>query len=189
MAVSTQIIGSFNLSVINGPSLLNSGLRRGPGTVRGQVTDPAGQPVRATMLLRLPGRPARVVAEPVSVLDALPVVWRAAGWPAHGNFQGRDDVLEPGYDGRRRPLLMTIQGMTHEDGILLGDWKYVVNWDRRRRALFDLAADPDERVDRTDDRPEEAARLDRELARLLALQLGYYRERGWESGRYPPRLP
>ena len=145
--------------------------------------------VRTAMLLRLPGHAARVIEAPVSVLDALPVVFRAAGWPEHGNFQGRDDLLEPGYDGNGRPLLMTIQGMTHEDGLLLGDWKYVVNWDRRGRALFDLADDPDERRDRIADRPEEAARLDRELGRLLAAQLGYYEARGWEAGRYPARLP
>jgi Carboxypeptidase regulatory-like domain len=53
---STQLIGAFNLNLVNGSSLLNSRLRRGPGTVRGQVTDPAGQPVRANMLLSLPGR-------------------------------------------------------------------------------------------------------------------------------------
>ena len=53
---STQLIGSFNLNLVNGSSLLNSRLRRGPGTVRGQITDPAGQPVRANMLLSLPGR-------------------------------------------------------------------------------------------------------------------------------------
>lgn len=31
--------------------------------------------------------------------------------------------------------------------------------------------------------------MDRELLRLLELQLGYYQSRGWERGRYPPRLP
>jgi hypothetical protein len=27
------------------------------------------------------------------------------------------------------------------------------------------------------------------LAGFLAVQLGYYRGRGWEDGWYPPRLP
>jgi hypothetical protein len=84
---------------------------------------------------------------------------------------------------------MTIQGMTREDGVVVGGWKYLLNWDRRERALFDLALDPDERRNRVADRPEEAARLDRELARGLEAQLAYYGRRGWESGRYPPPLP
>ena len=145
--------------------------------------------VRTAMLLRLPGVAPRRVAEPVSVLDAIPVIYRALGLPRHGNFQGRDDVLEPGYSAADRPLLFTIQGMTREEGVLVGDWKYLVNWDRRARALFDLAGDPGERADLVQRRPADAARLDGELQHLLALQLGYYQARGWESGRYPPRLP
>ena len=42
--------------------------------------------VRTAMLLRLPDQAARTIEEPVSVLDAVPTIWRAAGWPAHGNF-------------------------------------------------------------------------------------------------------
>lgn len=145
--------------------------------------------VRTAMLLRLPDQAARTIEEPVSVLDAVPTIWRAAGWPAHGNFQGRGDLLEPGYRGAERPLLMTIQGMTREDGVVVGGWKYLLNWDRRERALFDLALDPDERRNLVADRPEEAARLDRELARGLEAQLAYYGRRGWESGSYPPPLP
>ncbi len=52
---STQLNGSATLRVASG-SNLNSRLRRGSGTLRGQVTDPTGGPVRANMLLRLPGR-------------------------------------------------------------------------------------------------------------------------------------
>ncbi|MBZ0090376.1 MAG: sulfatase-like hydrolase/transferase, partial [Thermoanaerobaculia bacterium] len=94
--------------------------------------------VRTAMLVRLPGQAPRRIASPVSVLDAVPVLYRALGLPRHGNFQGRDDVLEPGYSGDGRPLLFTIQGMTREEGVLVGDWKLLVNWDRRVRALFDL---------------------------------------------------
>jgi arylsulfatase A-like enzyme len=145
--------------------------------------------VRTAMLLRLPGEAPRRIAEPVSVLDAVPLVYRALGLPRHGNFQGRDDVLEPGYSGAARPLLFTIQGMTREEAVLAEDWKYLVNWDQRSRALFDLGRDPDERWNLAAERPEETSRLDGELRRLLALQLGYYQSRGWERGRYPPPLP
>lgn len=145
--------------------------------------------VRTAMLLRLPGvAPARI-EQPVSVLDAIPTIYRWMGLPRHGNFQGRDDVLEPGYSAAGRPLPMTIQGMTREDGLLLDGWKYLVNWDRREKALFDLSSDPDERRSLAAVRPQELERLDASLHDLLGRQLGYYRARGWERGRYPPPLP
>jgi arylsulfatase A-like enzyme len=145
--------------------------------------------VRTAMLLSLPGEAPRRVEQPVSVLDAIPVVFRYLGLPRHGNFQGRDDVLDPGYDGAARPLPMTIQGMTREDGLLLGDWKLVLNHDRRERALFFLGDDPGELRNRAAAEPERAAALERELVSVLGEQLEYYRARGWESGRYPPPLP
>ncbi len=144
---------------------------------------------RTAMLLRLPATAPRRIATPVSVLDAVPAIFRAMGLPRHGNFQGRDDVLEPEYDGSRRPLPMTIQGMTREDGLVTGNWKYIVNWDRRERALFDLATDPGERRNLAASAPEELARHDAELALLLERQLRYYQARRWEAGYYPPPLP
>lgn len=144
---------------------------------------------RTAMLLHLPGQAPRRLEEPVSVLDALPTIARWQGLPPHGNFQGRDDILEPGYSAAQRPLLFTIQGMTHEDGLLVGTRKYIVNWDRRERALFDLGNDPDERHNLLAERPDEANALDRLFTRLLRDQLAYYQARGWERGVYPPRLP
>lgn len=144
---------------------------------------------RTVMFLRLPGVAPRRLAEPTSVLDALPTIARWQGLPPHGNFQGRDDILEPGYSAVARPLLFTIQGMTHEDGLLVGARKYIVNWDRRERALFDLSADPGERRNLLVDRPDDATGLDRLFTRLLRDQLAYYQARGWERGVYPPRLP
>jgi arylsulfatase A-like enzyme len=148
--------------------------------------------LRTAMFIRVPGLAPRTVEAPVSVLDAVPSIVAALGLPEHGNFQGRSDVLSPSYDGQiaaARGLPFTIQGMTREDGILLGDWKLIVNWSRGERALFDLARDPDERANLAAANPARVADLDRELARLALEQLAYYRDRGWERGYYPPRLP
>ncbi|GMU64008.1 MAG: hypothetical protein AMXMBFR36_02820 [Acidobacteriota bacterium] len=147
------------------------------------------QQVRVPLLIRLPGAAPRVVAEPVSALDALPSVYRAMGLPRAGATQGRDDILEPGYVAGERPLFYSIQGMTREDGVLAGGWKLLVNHDRRDVGLFELAGDPAERYNLVLDRPERVRELDDVLARFLTAQLGYYRARGWESGWGPPRLP
>jgi arylsulfatase A-like enzyme len=141
------------------------------------------------LLIRLPGTAPRAVAEPVSVLDALPAVYRAMGLPRSPATQGRDDILDPGYVAGDRPIYFSIQGMTREDGLLAGGWKLLVNHDRRDVGLFELAGDPGERYNLVLDRPERVRELDDVLARFLSAQLGYYGARGWESGWGPPRLP
>jgi arylsulfatase A-like enzyme len=145
--------------------------------------------IRTAAFLRLPETPARVVTEPVSVLDLVPALAGHLGYPPHGNVQGRSDILDPGYSGRGRAFLLTIQGITHEDGLLVDDKKLIRNHDRRELALFDLATDPGERANLSATAPETRAALERRLDQLLGLQLGYYADRGWESGWYPPKLP
>ncbi len=145
--------------------------------------------IRTAAFLRLPGAPPRVMTEPVSVLDLVPAVTEHLGFAPHGNFQGRADILAPDYSAQGRPLLFTIQGITQEDAVLRDDWKLLLNRDRRERALFDLAIDPLERENLAAAEPARLADLERQLDALLQEQLAYYRERGWESGWYPPRLP
>ena len=145
--------------------------------------------VRVPLVVRLPGVEPRAVVEPVSVLDALPLVYRAMGLARHGALQGRDDVLEPGYRGGERSLFFTIQGMTHEDGVLAGGFKLIVNHDRREAALFAVDRDPGERLNLVAAEPARRDALAATLDRFFALQLGYYRARGWESGWFAPRLP
>jgi arylsulfatase A-like enzyme len=147
--------------------------------------------VRVPMLLRLPGAAPRTIAAPVSVLDALPAVVRAMGLPRHGAMQGRDDVLEPGYEAGAgaRAIPFSLQGMTNADGLVLGRFKWFVDRERRILGLYDLVDDPGETRNLAAAAPGEARRMNDALARFLAVQLGYYRGRGWESGWYPPRLP
>jgi membrane-anchored protein YejM (alkaline phosphatase superfamily) len=145
--------------------------------------------VRTVLLLRVPQLTARVVREPVSVLDAVPTLYRTLGLPSHGNFQGRDDVLDPDYRGRDRALLMTIQGMTHEDGVLLGRFKLIRNWSRGDAAFFDLELDPEEKSNAFLVGHPAIPFLELRLRALLEMQLAYYRNRVWEEQLYPPRLP
>lgn len=145
--------------------------------------------IRTAALLRLPGAAARVVTEPVSVLDLVPAVVDFLGLPPHGNFQGRDHILAPDYSAKGRPFLFTIQGITHEDALLLDDWKLLLNYDRRVQALFNLASDPGERQNLAASQSAKLAELGRQLSSLLLSQLSYYQERGWEQGWYPPKLP
>ncbi len=145
--------------------------------------------IRSLWMIRAPGRPARRIAQPVSLLDLAPTLLELLGFAPHRNFQGRGDVLAPDYDGSRRPLFLTIQGLTREDGVLLGDSKLIVNWDRRTTALYDLAADPDEKVNLADREPDRVRAMERLLGAFLQQQLGYYDQRLWTRGYYPAALP
>ncbi len=145
--------------------------------------------VRSLWMMRVPGATPRTVAEPVSLLDVAPTLLEQLGLAPHGNFQGRGDVLGSGYDGDERPLFFTIQGLTQEDGVLLGGTKLILNWDRQGKALFDLTADPGETLDLALERPDRLHALEQVLAAFLRQQLSYYEERRWNEGYYPARLP
>lgn len=145
--------------------------------------------VRSLLMMRIPGEEPRVIDEPVSLLDVPPTILRLLGLPPHGNFQGRGDILESGYDGSRRPLLFTIQGITFEDGLLLDGWKYTVNWDLGEQRLVELASDPDEKTNLSGEEPDRLKQMDGVLADLLRRQVAYYENRHWQSGRYAAALP
>jgi hypothetical protein len=119
----------------------------------------------------------------------MPTLLEYLGLPPHGNFQGRSDILLPDYTAAGRPIFFSIQGLTLEDGVLLDGIKYIVNWDRRQRALFDLRIDAEEKDDLLSSEPQLAETLDRELMDFLRGQVAYYDNRMWESGRYPAALP
>ncbi|MGB6995417.1 MAG: hypothetical protein WBG00_19505, partial [Thermoanaerobaculia bacterium] len=102
---------------------------------------------------------------------------------------GHSDILEPDYSATGRPLFFSIQGLTLEDGVILDGVKYIVNWDRRQRALFDLRSDAEEKDDIFRREPELAESLDLVLMDFLRGQVAYYDNRMWETGRYPAVLP
>lgn len=144
--------------------------------------------VRALLVVRVPGAAPRAVAAPVSLLDVAPTVLAVLGLPPHGNFQGRGDVLDRAYDAGGRPFFFTNQGIVDQDAVLLDEWKLIVDHDGETSTLYDLAADPAEARDLSAEAPERAATLAYELRRFLVRQLGYYQERRWEAGLYPPPL-
>ena len=145
--------------------------------------------VRSLLMVRFPGQAGRRVDAPVDLLDLAPSLVRRLGLPAHGNFQGRDDIFTPDYSAAGRSFYFTIQGMTSEDAILRDDWKYIVNWRTGEESLFHLATDPGELEDRLAERPDVARELAGSLSEFLGQQLAYYAQAGWEAGYYPNPLP
>ena len=152
-------------------------------------TDLHEEQVRSLLMMRVPGMQARRVSEPVSMLDVAPTLLEILGLNPHGNMQGRGDILELDYEGSKRPIFFTIQGLTLEDGVLMGDRKLIVNLDRETKKYFDLSSDPDELIDLSGARPEESLSMEQLLGSFLNRQLKYYSDEEWKRGFYPPRLP
>jgi arylsulfatase A-like enzyme len=140
--------------------------------------------IRSLLMIKLPGRAARIVEQPVSHLDIVPSLLDYLDLPPHGNFQGSSEIFEPAYTANGRPFLFSIQGITSEDGVLQDEWKYVANWDRRSRLLFDLSTDPGEANNLYPEGSEMAGDMDETLHRLLESQLSYYRDKSWTRGNY-----
>jgi arylsulfatase A-like enzyme len=139
--------------------------------------------VHTPLFVRLPGGGAEERTDLVSGADVAPTVLASIGVQCDLAMQGRSLLRSPEPD---RPVFASsyaplpaytpdyrIYSDVH--AVLLGDLKLI--WDRGEQvfALFDLAADPDERDNRVDARPQE-------VDRLRALLDGYL------AGRAPAAL-
>jgi arylsulfatase A-like enzyme len=115
------------------------------------------------LLLTVPGREGRAIAEPVSLTDLAPTLLDLLGIPS------------PPLDGRS--LVPALQGAALSDhvvfafntsytaarerqaAVIVGTDKLIADEARRTVQLFDLGADPAERENLVDARPERAAEL------------------------------
>jgi arylsulfatase A-like enzyme len=134
--------------------------------------------LRVPLVIWGPGRvPQRRHDDPVSSLDVAPTVLGLAGLPVPSTMQGRDlfgdapaaiEIISVANHGRqimlrdgRWKLIRTLEGFYYVDAFAprAGD-----------RELYDLLADPAERVNLAGSRPEIAARLDAKVEAWLAVQ-------------------
>lgn len=135
--------------------------------------------VQAVLMLRVPGVEPRSVSQPVALFDVMPTMLNLAGLPAPHPMPARSLVplMNGGDWPGGRPLFSELvpDGMFPFDqkAIRRGDTK-LIWWVRDGTVqLFDLAADPRERNDLSDDRPE----LAREMLGLL---------RAWMASTHRP---
>jgi arylsulfatase A-like enzyme len=160
----------------------------------GHVTharEPVEPVARTAAVLHAPGRLApRAEDYPVELTDLVPTVLGVVGWPANPNFQGRDVLAadRPPLE-RRLVFLHTENPLTRTDSIwLAGRWKFTHDRATGREALFDLAADPEERTNLVVD-AEPAAELRDLLSRWRQRQLAYYHYPFYYERAWPPKPP
>jgi N-acetylgalactosamine-6-sulfatase len=133
--------------------------------------------IRSPLHMRWPAgiTPASECRQVTMTMDVAPTLLAAAGAPA-GTYDGID--LMPFATGRRNPVPRTVcwrykRAENVRKAIRHGDWKY--SDDSGSRALHDIAADPGEQRDLTQERPDVVRDLQ---ARLSA----------WEKEVKAPRL-
>lgn len=133
--------------------------------------------------------------EPVSHLDILPTMLDLLGLPPHPSWQGRS-FREPDPAGvGKHAIFMNIQGLNFADAVVCWPYKLIIERTNKRRFLYDLAVDPDERTNLLDAEPVSArhaeieARLDDTLNQQLLAQLDYHAVADEQrTERYQPRL-
>lgn len=162
----------------NGPRMEQGPERGSPGPLRGGKGTPFEGGVRVPAIVRWPGRvpTARVIVDPVNVVDVFPTMLALAGaqLPAQGRYFGQDihallsgevsRLTGAGIDGGREFLVFS-----GDDAVAIrsGRFKFVYEgfWSPYP-GLFDLEADPGEERDLSRSQPELTRRV---LDRLDAL--------------------
>ena len=120
-----------------------------------------GEQLEVPLVIAVPGRAPAVVNGPVTLADIAPTVLALAGLPRPAGLEGLDLLAGP--PDRERPLFARSSERLPKLSWTRGPMKLVVDLATRRRALFDLVADPAESLDLSRQRPATAAVLYAEL--------------------------
>ena len=135
------------------------------------------------------GATGRRVAAPVSGIDLFPTIAALAGAAAPAGLQGTSlaPLLGPGGSGSPvadRPLVCeTIRLNAHLKALRRGPLKLIQSMDENRTELYDLAADPRERTDLSDKRPDERRAMVRTLFSQVDFLSGGWNVRWSSDGR------
>ncbi len=133
--------------------------------------------------------------EPVSHLDILPTVLDLLNLPPHPSWQGRSFRLADPDGIGRHAIFLNIQGLRFADAVICWPWKLIIERTNKKRYLYNLESDPEERDNLiAAERPparytEIEARLDDTLNQQLLAQLDYHAvEDKTRTQRFQPRM-
>lgn len=135
--------------------------------------------IREPMIIRAPGvtTPGAVCTAPVASMDFLPTILDLAGLPERPMLHTDGQNLRPLLDGGDRLQERTLywhyphyHGSTWAPGAAIrdGDWKLIEFYEEGRAELYNLALDPGEQYELSENLPQKATELRAKLHRWQA---------------------
>jgi len=117
----------------------------------------------------------------ISLIDINPSILEMLELKNHPNFQGKS-VIKSIYDNRY--LFITAQGLIPIDGVISYPWKLIHNT-REGEMLLNMAVDPSESFDLSNEYPKKRKELEEALNYYLSAQIQYYNQLA--RNYYPPK--
>jgi arylsulfatase A-like enzyme len=142
--------------------------------------------IRTPLLISAPGLKAHDRAEPVEQIDIPPTVLGLLSLPGFTGFQGYDALGE--LPEHRLRFVVTNGGFSHQRVLVHQGWKLIEDLRWKRYELYNLANDPQEKVDLSRAHPVRLEQMATWLYVWRDTQLAYYRDRALHQKFFPPRM-
>jgi arylsulfatase A-like enzyme len=143
--------------------------------------------IRVPLVVRAPGLEPGKDDRPAQLLDVAPGILHLIGLPCHPSFQG-EDLFAPSPRKDRARFVVSDTPWKTQLGVVRSGFKLIRDGDTGAVLLYDLAADPGEKKDASERRPEITRDLKRRLSDWRRAQLDYYENPIRQGREYPPAL-
>ena len=153
--------------------------------MNGNGADLYNEVVKVPLIIYAPGLEPGSSDDLVQHIDIPPGILELLGMPSHPAFQGVSVF------SRQRPaggpaFLVAQTPLTRQYALVKNDWKLIVDVNRQRSFLYNLADDPGERHDVLAENAQLGNSLLQELQAWIGLQLTYYEDASLHGRYYPP---
>ena len=143
--------------------------------------------MKVPLVIRAPGLKPDIENRPARHIDIPPSILELLGLPTHPSFQGA--TLFNSEPNPNRSIYMAAQTpLTYQYGIVHSGFKLIYDERQQQYSLYDLAADPDERIDIAASKPQLVKELAQRLQTWRKLQIDYYVDKTLHTREYPPIL-
>jgi arylsulfatase A-like enzyme len=141
--------------------------------------------MRVPLIIRAPNLKAGLDHRLAQHVDVAPTILGLLGLPAHPSFQGID-LLNPVAEPNRSAYLVAQTPLAYQYGIVRSGYKLIYDDREGRYSLFNLAQDPEERLDLAGSQPALVKDLAKRLQTWRRLQIDYYADKRLHTREYPP---
>lgn len=129
--------------------------------------------MKIPLVMRIPGMAPRRWDRLADHIDVAPTLLHALGLPPHPAFQGID-LFGPPSTAPRTVYMVAQSPLAHQYALVRGRYKLLYDQMDHKRILYDLSADPGEKIDIADRHPDIVRELSERLDTWRAVQVGYY---------------